>query len=89
MNKIRMLIVDGKEVYYLGHYPVLSGDRCKARLRNKSGQWETFEGTVRTGAELGIGEETSYADELWLSIPDFDDFRISYLHGSAVEIARI
>lgn len=89
MNKIYLLREDGKEVYHLRHGPIISGDKVKARLRNDSDQWETFEGVIKTAKELGIGDEKHYPDGLWLHIPGFHDFSIPYLHGCAVEIARV
>lgn len=89
MKKIYLLAENGKNVYHLQYGPIKSGDKVRARLRNDSGEWETFDGIIKTASELGISEEKDYGDEFWLHVPGFHDFSVSHLHGCANEITRI
>lgn len=87
MAKIKMIRENSKEKYYLDNKELEISEKLRLKMRNDSGEWEEFVGTVADGALVAPAK--SLAGELWVTIPGFHDFSVSYLHGSSVDMTRI
>lgn len=89
MNVLLMRAKGERERYCLSHQPLESGDKCRAKLEKGFNKWENFEGTIMTGAELGIDSTLSHDDELWLHVPNFRNIRVSRLNIESRDLERI